>query len=76
MKAHGLTFVENSASELVAYVAEMLDYVDNTNDYSDQDLSLLSQFDAALVKSGYSPMLKNHSQPCISFLRTHQDLIL
>jgi len=76
MKAHGLTYVENSASELVDYVTEMLDYVDNTNGYSDQDLSLLSQFDAALVKSGYSPTLKNHSQPCISFLRTHQDIIL
>lgn len=75
MKADGLTYVENSASELVASVAEMLDYVDNVIEYSVQDLSLLSQFNAALVKSGYSPMLKNHSQPCISFLRAHQDLI-
>ena len=34
MKAHELTYVENSASELVASVAEMLDYVENTIEYS------------------------------------------
>jgi putative glycosyltransferase (TIGR04372 family) len=72
MMAHGLTFVENSASELVASVTEMLNYVNNKPQYSEHDLSLLSQFNRALVKSGYPPMLKNHSQPCISFFRNHK----
>ncbi len=76
MNALGLTFVENSASELVASVAEMLKHADNKLEYSQQDLSLLSQFNEALVKTGYPPMLKNHSRPCVSFLRANQALLL
>ena len=72
MKAHGLTFVENSASELVASVAEMLKFADNKLVYSQQDLSLLAQFSEALVKSGYPSVLKEHSHPSISFLKNHQ----
>ena len=72
MKGYNLTFIENSASELVVSVREMLDYLDNKLQYSEDDLFLLSQFNKALVKSGYPPMLKNHSQPCISFLRNHK----
>jgi hypothetical protein len=75
MKTHGLAFVENSASELVASVTEMLNYVDNKLQYSEHDLSLLFQFNEALVKSGYPPMLKNHSRPCISFLKDQQTVL-
>jgi len=69
MKAHGLTFVENSPSELVTYVNEMLRFTGGEFKHSEQDRSLLSYYNEALVKLGYPPMLKNHSQPCISFLR-------
>lgn len=75
MKAHGLIFIENSASELVASVTEMLNYVDNKLQYSEHDLSLLSQFNEALVKSGYHPILQKHSQPCISFLEQNRSLL-
>ena len=76
MKDSGLTFVENSPSELVASVTEMLNYVDNKLQYSEHDLALLSQFNEALVKSGNPSMLKNYSRPCVSFLRKNQDLLL
>ena len=69
MKNHSLTYVENSPLELVTYVTEMLNYAFNALDYTEQDLSLLSQFSEALVQGGYPPSLKNYSQPCISFLR-------
>jgi hypothetical protein len=75
MKTHGLFFVENSESELLASVAEMLNYLDNKLQYSEHDLSLLSQFNEALVKSGYPSSITNHSQPCISFLREYQNLL-
>ena len=75
MKALGLTFVENSALELAATVTEMLNYVDNKLQYSEHDLSLLSKFNEALVKSGYPPMLKNHSKPCVSFLQNHYEVL-
>ncbi len=68
MKAHGLTFVENSPSELVTYVDEMLRFTNGELKHSEQDRSLLSHYNEVLVKLGYPPMLKNHSQPCISFL--------
>jgi putative glycosyltransferase (TIGR04372 family) len=68
MKAHGLTFVENSPSELVGSVAEMLKIADSNFVYSQENNSLLAQFNKALVKSGYQAMLENHSRPCISFL--------
>jgi hypothetical protein len=76
MKALGLTFVENSALELVASVAEMLKYADNKLKSSQQDLSLLSKYNETLVKSGYPAPLKNHSRPCVSFLRANQALLL
>jgi hypothetical protein len=76
MKAHGLIFVENSASELVASVAEMLTSTIGNLEYTKQDVSLLSRYNETLVKSGYPPMLKNHSRPCVSFLRANQDLLL
>ena len=75
MDNRGLRFIENSASELLVYVAEMLDYVNNELQYSKEDFSLLSQFGEALIKVGYSPILKNHSTPCISFLRQHHSLL-
>jgi putative glycosyltransferase (TIGR04372 family) len=71
MKANGLKFVENTRLELVASVTEMLNYVDNKLSYSEQDLSLLSQFNEVLIKSGYRPTLKNHTKPCVSFLQGH-----
>ena len=73
MKSLGLTFVENSPSELVSSVDEMLTYTNNKLEYTVHDLSLFSRYSEALAKAGYSPMLKNHSRPCISFLR--QDLM-
>ena len=73
MKARGLTYVENSPSELVSSVAEMLTYTNNEIEYTEDDLLLFSHYSDALVKSGYPPMLENHSHPCISFLR--QNLI-
>ena len=73
MKARGLTFVENTPTELVSSMAEMLTYTKNELKYPEQDLLLFSQFSEALVRSGYPPMLKNHSRPCKSFLRDHQN---
>ena len=73
MKAQGLNFVENSPTELASSVAEMISYANNKLSYSDYDMSLFSKFSEVQVKSGYPPMLKNHSRPCISFLRDHQD---
>ena len=75
MKDHGLTYVENSPLELVSSVAEMLTYTNNKLEYTENDLSLFSQYSDALVQAGYPPMLKNYSRPCISFLRDHQDKI-
>ena len=72
MKARGLTYVEQTPSELVSYLSEMLSYAKNKLEYTENDLSLLSQFSNALVQAGYPPMLENHSQPCISFLRNYQ----
>ena len=74
MKARGLTFVENTPSELVSSVAEMLTYTINKLEYTENDISLFSQFSEALVQAGYPPMLKNHSRPCISFLRQNLGL--
>ena len=71
MKAHDLTYVENSPSELVSSVGEMLTYTNNKLEYNANDQSLFAQYCEALVHAGYSPMLKNHSRPCISFLRQH-----
>ena len=75
MKARDLTYVVNSPSELVSAVAEMLDYMNNKLEYTDNDLSLFSQYSEALIQAGYPPMLKNYSRPCISFLRKNQNLI-
>jgi len=72
MMANGLTFIENSESDLVSSVAEMLNYVENKLEYSEQDLSLLSQFNKAIVRAGYPSVLKDHSRPSISFLRNHK----
>ena len=75
MKASGLTYVEQTPSELVSSVAEMLTYTNNRLEYTKDDLSLFSRFSEALVQAGYPPMLKNHSHPCVSFLRKNQNLI-
>ena len=75
MKEHGLTYVENSPSELVSSVDEMLTYTNNKLEYTEDDLSLFYQYSEALVQAGYPPVLKNHSQPCISFLRAHHYLL-
>jgi len=73
MKARGLTYVENTPSELVMYVTEMLTYANNKLKYTENDLLLYSQYSEALVHAGYPQMYKYHSHPCISFLR--QNLI-
>jgi len=75
MKDHGLTFVENSDLELVASITEMLRFTSNEFKYTKHHLSLFSQFSKALVKSGYQPMLKNHSKPCVSFLQRHHKVL-
>lgn len=75
MKDSGVTFAENSSSDLESSVAEMLKYINNELEYSKHDLSLLSELSEILVKSGYPPMLKNHSRPCISFLQKHKSII-
>ena len=75
MKARGLTFVENTSSELVSSVAEMLSYVNSKLEYSEDDLSLFSKYSDVLVQAGYPPMSGNHAHPCISFLRGHKDKI-
>ena len=72
MKALGLSYVEQTPSELVSAVAEMLTYTNNKLEYTDHDLSLFFEFSEVLVKSGHPPGLKNYSRPCISFLRDHQ----
>lgn len=76
MNVRGLTFIENSPLELVAAVAEMFKYANYELEYTEHDISLLSQFSEALVQGGYPPMLKNHSKPCISFLSAHQELLI
>ena len=52
MKSLGLTYVENSSSELASSVVEMLSYTINKLEYTEQDLLLFSQFSEVLVKSG------------------------
>ncbi|GBL21789.1 hypothetical protein EMGBS4_18490 [Acidimicrobiaceae bacterium] len=76
MKDRCLAFVENSPSDLVSAVVEMLKYANNELEYTAHDISLLSQFSEVLVQGGYPPMLINHSQPCISFLSAHQELLI
>ena len=75
MKDRGLSYVENSPLACLSSVVEMLDYIDNKIDYSKNDLSMLAQFSEALVQGGYPPLLKNHSHPCISFLRANKNLL-
>ena len=75
MRAHGLKYVENTPSELVLSVAEMLSYSNSKLEYTNDDLSLFSKFSEVLVKAGYPPMLINHSRPCITFLRANQNLL-
>ncbi len=75
MKSLGLTFVENSPSELVSYVSEMLTYIYKKLEYTKNDLALFSQYNVVLAQAGYPEMLKNHSRPCISFLRANQNLV-
>jgi len=69
MKARGLTFVENTPSELLSYVAEMLTYTNKELKYTESDLSLFSEYSKDLIRAGYRPMIEYHSHPCISFLR-------
>jgi len=71
MKSLDLTFVENSPSELVSSIAEMLAYANNKLEYTEDDLRLFSQYNHVLFKAGHLPILKNHSRPCVSFLKQH-----
>ena len=75
MGKQGLRYVENSPSDLVSAVSEMLDCVDSKTDFTGADLAMLSEYRKALAKAGYRPILKNHSHPCISFLRENQNSI-
>jgi len=75
MEKQGLCYVENSPSDLVSAVSEMLDCVDSKTDFTGADLAMLSDYRKALAKAGYRPILKNHSHPCISFLRENQNSI-
>ncbi|MEI6096015.1 MAG: TIGR04372 family glycosyltransferase [Gammaproteobacteria bacterium] len=75
MKKSGLRFVENSPLELASSVAEMLNYVDNKLDHSEHDLLLLSKFSEVLENATYQPMAKGHSQPCVSFLQKHEEVL-
>ena len=75
MEKQGLRYVENSPSDLVSAVSEMLDCVDSKTDFTGADLAMLSEYRKALAKAGYRPILKNHSHPCISFLRENQNSI-
>ena len=72
MKAYGLTFFEATPLELVHAVRDMFNYINSGFEFAEQDLSLLSQWSKALIKSGYPLVPENHSQPCISFLQNHQ----
>ena len=74
MRAHGLKYVENAPSELASCVAEMLNYANNKLEYTEHDLLLFSQYNEALAKTGYPPMLR-YSRPCVSFLSKNQNLI-
>ncbi len=76
MKARGLTFVDNSPTELSSSVSDMLNYSGNKIEYSEHDLALISRFNELLINAGFQPMTKGHSQPCVSFLRDHSELLL
>jgi len=72
MKSHGLTFIENSQSELVTSVAEMLNFANGELENNEKDQSLLSQFNETLVNAGYPSVYEGHSRPSVSFLRNHK----
>ena len=75
MEKQGLCYVENSPSDLVSAVSEMLDCMDSKTNFTGADLATLSDYRKALAKAEYRPILKNHSHPCISFLRENQNSI-
>lgn len=75
MKERGISYSGNSPTDLVSAVSEMLEFVDSKNKFTDMDLKLLSKYSEVLVSAGYPPRHTNHSQPCISFLRLHHNLL-
>ena len=75
MSKRGLTFVENTPEQLSAAATEVLDFVNNKRILTDFDQHLLSSYSEILVSAGYPPMQRNHSQPCVSFLRDIQELL-
>ena len=75
MKKCGLSFVENSPSDLESSVSEMLNYVDNKIDYSDHDQLLHSLFGGVLLTAGYRPISNGHSLPCLSFLQKYEEVL-
>ena len=72
MEKRGLSYVENSTLDLVAAVSEMLSYVDSKTDHTSLELTLLSGYSKALVKAGYPLRLKHHSQPSLTFIKSHE----
>ena len=72
MEKRGLSYVENSTLDLVAAVSEMLSYVDSKTDHTSVELTLLSGYSKALVKAGYPLRLKHHSQPSLTFIKSHE----
>ena len=72
MEKRGLSYVENSTLDLVTAVSEMLSYVDSKTDHTSVELALLSGYSKALVKAGYPLRLKHHSQPSLTFIKSHE----
>ena len=75
MSSKGLIYKENSWGQLLGAVNEILNYAEAHNKYTDSDYSLLARYEKILEVSGHQPRMKNHTQPCVSFLREHQDLL-
>ena len=72
MEKRGLSSVENSTFDLVTAVSEMLSYVDSKTDHTSVELALLSGYSEALVTAGYPLRLEHHSQPSLTFIKSHE----
>ena len=73
MKSHGLAYIENSSNEIASAIFDFLNFINHKLEMTEDDLFLLSQYSDALISAGYPPLRKEHSQPCISFLRLHKN---
>ena len=72
MEKRGLSYVENTPAELLSAVSEMFSCLDSRPVYTNTDRALLSEYSGALVSAGYPPRLEHHSQPSLTFIKSHK----